>query len=327
VLTKVRLLVIPKPDTAFTELEKFKIDQYIMRGGKVFWAIDQVNAELDTMRVHGGDQMSFPKQLNLDDQLFTYGVRINYDLIADLNCAQIPIVTGNTGGQPQIQMVPWLYYPIFMPLSKNPIVKNLDGIKGEFASSIDTIAVKNVKKTILLSSSPFNKKLAAPHIISLQAIEQEPTQKEFQNPEKTVAVLLEGKFKSDFLDRPVPEGLKEPIERLYQSKNTKMVVLSDGDILKNDIDRDGTPQPLGYDHYMRQNFGNKNLLLNIADYMTDDSGLIALRTKEVQIRLLNRARIRSEKIYWQVLNNIVPLALLLTFAIFQHYIRKRKYAH
>ena len=326
VLTKVRLLIIAKPDTAFTELEKYKIDQYVMRGGKVFWAVDQVNAELDTMRVHGGDQMSFAKQLNLDDQLFTYGIRINYDLIADLSCAQIPIVTGNTGGQPQIQMVPWLYYPIFMPLSKNPIVKNLDGIKGEFVSSIDTIAVKNVKKSILLASSPYNKKLAAPHIISLQAIEQEPSQKEFQNPEKTVAVLLEGKFKSDFLDRPVPEGLKEPIERLYESKNTKMLVISDGDILKNDIDKDGAPQSLGYDHYMRQNFGNKNLLLNIADYLTDDSGLIALRTKEVQIRLLNRARIRSEKIYWQVLNNIVPLALLLTFAIFQHYIRKRKYA-
>ncbi|WP_295673828.1 gliding motility-associated ABC transporter substrate-binding protein GldG [uncultured Mucilaginibacter sp.] len=326
-LMKVRLLVIPKPDTAFTELEKYKIDQYIMRGGKVFWAIDQVNAELDTMRVHGGDQMSFAKQLNLDDQLFTYGIRINYDLIADLNCAQIPIVTGNTGGQPQIQMIPWLYYPIFMPLSKNPIVKNLDGIKGEFVSSMDTIAVKNVRKTILLASSPYNKKLGAPHIISLQAIEQEPNPKEFQNPEKTVAVLLEGKFKSDFLDRPVPEGLKEPIERLYESKQTKMVVVSDGDVLKNDIDKDGTPQSLGYDHYMRQNFGNKNLLLNIADFMTDDSGLIGLRTKEVQIRLLSRARIRSEKIYWQVLNNIVPLALLLTFAIFQHYIRKRKYAH
>ena len=179
----------------------------------------------------------------------------------------------------------------------------------------------------MLSSSPYNKKLAAPHIISLQAIEQEPNPKEFQNPVKTVAVLLEGKFKSDFLDRPVPEGLQEPVQPLQESKHTKMVVISDGDILKNDIGQDGSPQTLGYDHYMRQNFGNKNLLLNIADYLTDDSGLIALRAKEVQIRLLDRARIRSEKVYWQLINNIVPLALLLTFAIFQHYIRKRKYAH
>src|SRR5476649_2867368 len=136
---------------------------------------------MDSLQGRGNEQMSFPKQLNLDDQLFTYGIRINYDLIADLNCAQIPIVTGNVGGQPQIQMVPWLYYPIFMPLSKNPIVKNLDGIKSEFVSSIDTIAVAGVKKTILLASSPYNKKLSAPHIISLQAIEQEPNPKEFQN--------------------------------------------------------------------------------------------------------------------------------------------------
>jgi ABC-2 type transport system permease protein len=327
ILSKVRLLIIPKPDSAFTELEKFKIDQYIMRGGRVLWAIDQVNAELDSLRGHNGEGMSFPKQLNLDDQLFTYGVRINYDLIADISCAQIPLTTGDVAGQPQIQMVPWLYYPIFMPLSKNPIVKNLDGIKGEFSSTIDTLAIKGVKKTVLLESSPYNKKINAPHILSLQAVEQEPKPQEFQNPPNIVAVLLEGKFKSDFLNRPTPPGLTEQVQPLPESKPTKMVVISDGDILKNDIGSDNTPYPLGYDHYMRQNFGNKNFLLNLADYLTDDSGLISLRTKEVQIRLLSRAKIRSEKLYWQLFNNILPLALLLTFAIFQHYIRKRKYAY
>jgi ABC-2 type transport system permease protein len=327
VLMKVRLLVIAKPDTAFTEVEKFKIDQYIMRGGRVLWAIDQVSAGLDSLRGHGGEQMSFPKQLNLDDQLFTYGIRINYDLIADMNCAQIPVTTGNVGGQAQIQLLPWLYYPIFMPLSKHPIVKNLDGIRSEFASTIDTLAINHVKETVLLASSPFNRKIIAPHILSLQALEQEPNPKDFQSTPKIVAVLLEGEFKSDFLNRPSPEGLKENVPILPQSKPTKMIVISDGDVFKNQVGSDGSPYPLGYDHYMRQEFGNKNLLLNIADYMTDDSGLIALRTKEIQIRLLNRARIRTEKLYWQVLNNVVPLALLLTFAIFQHYIRRRKYAH
>jgi ABC-2 type transport system permease protein len=326
-LTKVKLLVIDKPDTAFTELEKFKIDQYIMRGGRVLWAIDQVNADLDSLRGHSEEEMSFPRQLNLDDQLFTYGIRINYDLIADLNCAQIPVTTGDAGGQPQIQMVQWPYYPLFMPLSKHPVVKNLDAIKGEFASSIDTLGIKNVTKTVVLSSSPYNKKLSAPHIISLEAIEQEPTGKDFHNPPQTVAVLLEGKFISDFLNRPVPDSLKGKVQPLPQSEPTKMVVISDGDVFKNDIGTDGSPFPLGYDHYMRQDFGNKNLLLNIADYLTDDSGLIALRTKEVQIRLLDTTRIRAEKLYWQLLNNILPLALLLTFAIFQHYIRKRKYAY
>jgi ABC-2 type transport system permease protein len=326
-LMKIKLLVIPKPDKPFTELEKFKIDQYLMRGGRLLWTIDQVSAELDSMQGHGNEQLAFPKKLNLDDQLFVYGVRINYDLIADINCAQIPVTTGNVGGQAQIQMVPWLFYPILMPLSKHPIVKNLEGIMSEFASTIDTLAIKNVKKTVLLQSSPFNKKLPAPRLISLQALEQEPDPKAFHSDPKTVAVLLEGKFVSDFLNRPVPDSLKEPIAQLPQSVPTKMIVISDGDIFKNQVAADGSPYPLGYDHYSQQNFGNKNLLLNIADYMTDDSGLISLRNKEIQIRLLDRARIRSEKLYWQLLNTILPLCLVLIFAIFQHYIRKRKYAH
>jgi len=271
--------------------------------------------------------MSFPKQLDLDDQLFTYGIRINYDLIADMSCVQIPVATGDVGGQAQIQMLPWLYYPLFIPQSKHPIVKNLDGIRSEFASTIDTLAIKNVKKTILLTSSPFNKKITAPHILSLQALEQEPNPKDFQSTPKTVAVLLEGTFKSDFQNRPLPEGLNENDQIIPQSKPTKMVVISDGDILKNQIAQDGSPYPLGYDHYMQRTFGNKNLLLNIADYMTDDSGLISLRTKEIQLRLLNRARVRSEKLYWQVINNVLPLGLLVIFAIFQHYMRRRRYAH
>jgi len=327
ILMKIRLLVIPKPDTRFTELEKFKIDQYIMRGGRVLWTIDQVNAELDSLHHHGGEEMSFPKDLNLDDQLFEYGIRINYDLIADMRCAQIPVSTGDVGGQAQIQLLPWLYYPIFIPTSKNPIVKNLDGIRSEFVSTIDTLAIKNVKKTILLSSSPYNKKLSAPHILSLQALEQEPKAKDFLSTPKIVAVLLEGKFKSDFLNRPVPDSLHEQVTIIPQSKPTKMIVISDGDVFKNQVGADGSPYPLGYDRYTQQNFGNKNLLLNIADYMTDDSGLIALRTKEIRLRLLDRVRVRSEKLYWQLFNNILPLGLLLTFAIFQHYIRKRKYAH
>ena len=326
-LKKVKLLVIPKPDKPFTELEKFKLDQYIMRGGRVLWTIDQVSAELDSLRGHGGEQLAFNKQLNLDDQLFVYGVRINYDLIADISCSQIPVATGNVGGQAQIQNVPWLFYPLVMPLSKHPIVKNLDAIHTEFISTIDTLAIKGVNKTVLLASSPYNKKFNTPYLLSLQMLEQEPQPKDFQSTAKPVAVLLQGKFKSDFLNRPTPEGLNEKVEPLTESKPTKMIVISDGDVFKNQVGSDGSPFPLGYDHYTQQSFGNKNLLLNIADYMTDDSGLIGLRTKEIQLRLLDRARIRSEKLYWQVINNVIPLGLVLIFAIFQHYIRRRKYAH
>jgi ABC-2 type transport system permease protein len=163
-------------------------------------------------------------------------------------------------------------------------------------------------------------------MVSLQALEQEPDPKDFIRPPKTLGVLLEGKFRSDFLNRPIPEGFTEKVALLTESKPTKMIVISDGDIFKNDL-AEGSAYPLGYDRDGGQTYANKNLLLNIADYLTDDSGLISLRAKEFQTRLLDRAKIRSEKLYWQVINNLIPLAFVLVFAIFQHYIRRRKYAH
>jgi ABC-2 type transport system permease protein len=325
-LSKLKLIVIAKPNRPFTELDKFKLDQYLMRGGKILWTLDQVSAELDSLRGNGGQQLAFPKQLNLDDQLFIYGVRINYDLIADISAAQIPISTGSVGGQPQIQMVPWLFYPIFMPLAKHPVVKNLDGVRAEFVSTIDVLDIRNVQKTVLLASSPYNKSLKAPHMLSLQAIEQEPDPKAFQSEPKVTGILLEGKFESDFKNRAQPEGMGESIDLKNQSQPTKMVVISDGDIFKNQVSADGDAYPLGFDRYSSQTFGNKNLLLNIADYLTDDPRLIELRNKEIKLRLLSRARVRNEKMFWQVVNTTAPLLLVLIFAIFQHYTRKRKYA-
>ncbi|MBD1364178.1 gliding motility-associated ABC transporter substrate-binding protein GldG [Mucilaginibacter sp. ZT4R22] len=326
-LRKVGLLVIAKPDKAFTELEKFKIDQYLMRGGRVLWAIDQVSAELDSLKGKGNQALAFNKELNLDDQLFRYGIRINYNLIADINSSQIPVTTGDVGGTPQIQLLNWLFYPVYIPQSTHPIVKNLDGITSQFASTIDVLDIKNVEKTVLLNTSPYNKEIKTPHLLSLMALRDEPNPKEFQSPQKITGVLLEGKFVSDFRNRPVPDSLGEKIAVLGESKPTKMIVLSDGDILRNQVGADGSPYPLGYDRYTKQSYGNLTLLMNIADYMADDSGLISLRNKEIQIRLLDRARIRSEKLQWQLVNNIVPIAIVLIFAIFQHYMRKRKYAH
>ncbi|WP_295767469.1 gliding motility-associated ABC transporter substrate-binding protein GldG [uncultured Mucilaginibacter sp.] len=325
-LQTMKLLVVPKPDKPFNEVEKFKIDQYLMRGGSIIWAIDQVSAELDSLRGHGGEQLAFPKQLNIDDQLFRYGVRINYDLVADLNCSQIPVSTGNAGGQAQIQMLPWLFYPVFMPLGSHPVVKNLEGIRSEFASTIDLLPVKGIQQTVLLASSPYNKKITAPHALSLQALEQEPNPNEFKSQPKITGVLLQGSFNSAFVNRPVPAGITEAIEIVPHSKAAKMVVLSDGDIIKNQVGSDGSPFTLGFDRYTQQTYGNKNLLLNLVDYLTDDTGLIALRNKEIKLRLLDRARLRTEKTYWQTINTVVPVAVLLIFAIFQQSLRKRKYA-
>ena len=326
-LDKLKLIIIPKPNTAFTEAEKYKIDYFLMHGGRLFWALDNVSVELDSLRA-GSDQLTFPKKLNLDDILFKYGVRVNYNLVADSICAQIPITVGNVGGQGQIQLVPWLFYPIFVPTSQHPIVKNLDGIRSEFANTVDTIAVKGINKQIILTSSPLNRIFNSPYMISLQMIGQQPDQTTFESEPKPVAVLLEGNFPSDFKGRPVPDSIKEPIQIPVKNKFTKMLVVGDGDILKNQVsDKDHSPFPLGYDRYTQLQYGNKNFLLNIADYLTDDSGIIQLRTKEIKIRLLDKARIAKEKVGWQVLNIGLPILLILLLGIFQHYYRKRKYAH
>jgi ABC-2 type transport system permease protein len=327
-IQKLKVMVIAKPEIQFSELEKYKIDQFLMKGGKVIWSLDQVNADLDSMRSSKkGEQLAFQKKLNLDDQLFTYGIRINYDLIGDMNCGQIPVSTGEVGGQAQIQMVPWLFYPIIMPVSLHPMVKNLDGIKTQFVSTIDTISTKNVKKTILLTTSPYNRELETPTIISLNMIEDTPDPKRFQSTPKPVCVLLEGSFKSNFLNRQIPEETNFPVASINKSINTKMLVFSDGDVFKNEVStKDGSVFPLGYDKYNQQTYGNKTFLLNALDYLTDDSGLITLRTKEIKLRLLDKGKLVAEKTKWQLINTLIPLIMLIVFGIFQHIYRKRKYA-
>jgi ABC-2 type transport system permease protein len=326
-LDKLKLMVIPKPDKPFSEAEKYKIDYFVMHGGRVLWTIDNVSAELDSLRGRG-DQLTFPKNLNLDDILFKYGVRINPDLVADLNCAKIPVNVGNISGQGQIELLPWIFYPVLIPTSQHPVVKNLDGIKTEFVSSIDTIAVKGINKQVILASSGLNRIFKTPFPISLQMVEQQPNPAAFQNAPKPVAVLLEGSFPSDFKGRPVPDGITTAATIPEKSKFTRMIVVADGDILKNQVsEKDSSPFPLGYDRYTQQQYGNKNFLLNVADYLTDDSGIIQLRTKEIKIRLLDKTRISTEKTFWQVLNIGLPILLIILTGIFQHYYRKRKYAH
>ena len=328
-LQKLKVMVIAKPQTAFTEPEKYKIDQFLMAGGKIIWAIDQVNADLDSMRsTKREEQLAFQKKLNLDDQLFTYGIRINYDLVGDMNCAQIPVNVGSVGGQPQLQLVPWLFYPIIMPVSPHPMVKNLDGIKTEFINTIDTIAVANVRHNVLLSTSPFNRELQAPTIISLKMIEDTPDPKLFQSAPKAVCVLSEGIFKSNFLTQAIPAGADLGTQKLQKSTFTKMLVFSDGDVFKSQVSgTDGSVFPLGYDRFSQQTYANKTFLLNAVDYLTDDSGLIALRGKELKLRLLDKGKLVAEKFKWQLINTLIPLILMLLFGIFQHLYRKRKYAY
>ncbi|MFC3559631.1 gliding motility-associated ABC transporter substrate-binding protein GldG [Pedobacter jamesrossensis] len=325
-LDKLKMLIIVKPQAQFTEAEKYKINYFVMNGGRVLWSIDQISAELDSLRGKGS-QMVLNRNLNLEDMLFMYGARINYNVIADKNSADIPVSTGNVGGQPQIQLVPWLYYPILLPDASASLVKNLDGIKAEFPSTVDTIGSKGVKKTYILTTSAFNKVFNVPKLFSLQMVAEQPDPKTFQNPLQSAGVLLEGNFPSVFAGRPLPKEIQRAYTDAIASKPSKMVVIGDGDIFKNQIvAKDNSPLPLGFDRYTQRTYGNKALLLNIVDYFTDDDNLIVLRNKEVKIRLLDKAKIKLEKTKWQIINIIAPLLLLIFFAIFQHYYRKYKYA-
>jgi ABC-2 type transport system permease protein len=324
-LDKLKMLMIAKPQKEFTEAEKYKINYFVMNGGRVVWCIDQVGAELDSMG-RSGEQLAFNRKLNLDDMLFMYGTRINYNLIADANCAEIPLSTGGEQ-QGQIQMAPWVYYPLLMPDTAHNLVKNIDGVLAEFVSTVDTIGVKGLSKRVILESSAFNKIHNTPKLLTLQMVAEQPDPKAYASVPVSAGVLVEGVFPSVFLNRPMPAGITENYGVPAQSKPNKMIVIGDGDVFKNQVsNRDGSAFPLGFDRYTGRNYGNKALLLNIADYFCNDNNLISLRNKEVRIRLLDRARLRTEKLQWQLINVGAPLLLLILFAIFQHYYRKHKYA-
>lgn len=326
-LDKLSVMVIAKPTKAFTETEKYKINYFVMNGGRVLWSIDQVRAELDSLR-SSGKQMVINNNLNLDDMLFMYGARINYNVVADpANAAEIPVFTGVAGGQNQMQLLPWMYYPILQPDTSQNTVKKLDGIKSEFPSTVDTIGVKGVTKSYLLTTSAFNKTFETPKLFNLQMIGEAVDPKSFASLPKAVGITLSGTFPSVFAGRPLPKGITMAYTQTEKSKPAKMVILGDGDLFKNQVsEKEGTPYPLGYDRFSQQSFGNKALLLNIIDDFTDQENLIALRNKEVKIRLLDKAKIKLEKTFWQLINIALPLFLLIFFAIFQHYYRKYKYA-
>lgn len=328
VTNKYEAIIIAKPDSAFTEKDKFIIDQFIMRGGKVLWLIDPVLASMDSLQKN---KVTFGiiNNLNLDDQLFKYGIRLNTNLIMDLNALSIPLVTGKIGNQPQFSFLPWYFFPIIIPTSKNPIVNNLNLIKTEFVSSIDTIKIKGIKKTILLKTSSMSRTVNTPAMISLDILQKKPDEKLFNKPPQTIAVLLEGKFTSLFKNR-IPPIIAKNKDIAFKDKSVpnKMIVVSDGDIIKNQVQFSNgkyIPLPLGYDKYTRQTFGNKNFILNAMNYLCDNSGLISVRSKKLRLRLLNKTKINENKIFWQLLNVFLPVLLIVAFGIIQSYIRKKKY--
>jgi ABC-2 type transport system permease protein len=295
-----------------------------MNGGRILWMIDNLNADMDSL---GESQMMTTStyNLNLDDQLFSYGARINNDLIQDVQCAPIPVITGNVGSSPQQELFPWLFFPIFISNTTHPVAKSLDGVRSEFASSIDTIDVKGITKTALLQSSKYSKILNAPVRVALQMLSIEPNPQQFIKKNLITAVALEGKFTSVFKNRLISNDPK--VKFLEESKPTRMIVVSDGDIIKNYFSkRDSAVYPLGFDRFTKRNFSNSIFVQNAIDWLADDYNLISARSKEVKLRLLDTERIKKEKFRWQVFNIVVPNIIIVLIGIVLYYQRKRKYA-
>lgn len=318
-----KVIIIAKPIIPFNKLDKFLIDQYIMNGGKVLWLIDGVNASMDSLRF-SKSFIALKNNLNIDDQLFKYGARINANLIEDLRSIEIPIVTGYSNNIPQQTFLPWPYSPLLFSENTHPISKGLDAIKLDFVSSIDTIK-NQIKKTILLHSSKQARLNTAPSKISLNILENPPPLSSFNKNFIPIAVLLEGEFESVFNNRILPRNGN--IEFKKKSLKTQMIIIADGDIIKNNVNQNGDIFPLAYDRFIKYTYpGNKTFIMNAIHYLCDDIGLASLKSKEIRMRLLDKKKIKETKLAIQLLNIFLPLVFLFIFALFFLKSKKNKYA-
>ena len=319
-LTNFDLAIIAKPTQKFTSKEKFTLDQYIANGGKTLWMLDYVQADQDSLFANG-KMLAYPRDLNLTDLLFSYGIRINTTLIKDLYAAQIPVATGKVGNQTQFKNLEWFYHPLVSGNPNHAITKNVSPIRLQFANQIDTLK-NNIKKTPLLISSVLTQKIGTPSFIELQSIADEVIENDYNNGNQLFAVLLEGNFKSAYKNRVKPYG-----SSIYKENatNNKMVIISDGDVSKNQILKD-EPFDLNRDKWTNQQFGNKYFLINSIDYLLDDVGLIQLRNKTLTIKTLDKQKAFKERTFWQLLNVVLPLLIIFSFGFVFNYWRKKKYS-
>ena len=314
------LAIIAKPTESFTEKEKLVLDQYIMNGGKTLWMLENVQADTDSL-FKDGKMLAYPRDLNLTDFFFSYGLRINVTLIQDLYAAKIPLATGNIGNKPQFQNLNWFYHPLVSGNQTHAISKNIAPVRLRFANQIDTLQ-NSLQKTVLLMSSMLTRKTGTPAIIALESIAEEPKEEDYSSGFQIFSLLIEGDFTSMYANRIKPFNIKKFSKK---SSHNKMIVISDGDIGRNQLQK-GKPFDLAQDKWTGEQFGNKEFLLNAVDYLLDDNGLIELRNKNVQINLLDKERAYQERIFWQFVNIVLPLLVLLTFGFVFQYVRKRTYS-
>ncbi|MBL7968807.1 MAG: gliding motility-associated ABC transporter substrate-binding protein GldG [Prolixibacteraceae bacterium] len=326
--SKFKVVVIANPTKAFPELDKFYLDQYLMEGGRLMWLVDPVSVSLDSLS-NGLTTLAFPQNLNLDDQLFRYGVRLNSNLIQDVDCLMIPVNTAPEGAPASFKPAPWYFSPLLIPSDSHVIGRNMNRVKAEFVSSIDTVGKQqSVKKSVILSSSPYSLVSQTPLEVSLASINNPPDRRLFNQPSQPIGLLLEGTFTSVYKNRMVDSFGVTTSAVKNESQPTKMIVFADGNLMANQYRLvNGVPEyrELGFDRYSKQVFGNKAFLLNAINYLADDEGFMDLRARTFKIRLLDKVRLKEGKLTWQLINVILPLVIVSVFGAVYVYLRRRKY--
>ncbi|MFA9390411.1 MAG: gliding motility-associated ABC transporter substrate-binding protein GldG [Prolixibacteraceae bacterium] len=322
----IQILIVAAPTLAFTETAKLNIDQFVMKGGHVLWCVDPVQVSIDSLS-KGLSTLAFDAGLNLRDLLFTYGVRLNTNLLQDAFCLEYPINTAPVGQPSSFTSAPFYYSPLALPNPNHPLSRNLNNVMLEFASSLDFVGEnKNVKASTILATSPYARSIQTPVEVSLISATNPPDQRLFNQANVPIGIVLEGKFQSNFKNRMTGHlGIKNIIS---ESQATNMIVIADGSILTNKVRNRNNQlqlQPLGYDQYSGQTFGNRDFILNAIDYLSDDAGLMQLRTKVVKLRLLDKVKIRDQQLKWQLINTISPILIFLIFGLIFSLVRKRMY--
>ena len=321
-------LIILKPTLSFSEADKLKIDQYVMRGGKVFWMIDVMYAEFDSLYKSNGF-IAFDRGLNLDDLLFKYGARINQNLLQDMQCDQLGQMSGDPNN-PQMRLVSWPFFPVLNG-TDHPISKNLDGVRSIFPNTIDTVKAQGIKKTFLLRSSSNARVLSTPAKIDFEFLQIAPDAKLFTISDAAVAVLLEGTFQSFYAGR-VPKSIADSLNSYgvpflnRSEQNGKMIIVADGDIATNEVSQQQGPMPMGSNFYTRHTFANKDFFLNSVEFLVNPSTILETRAKDYTLRLLDPMKVKNGKALWQFINIVVPVLLVILFGFIYQQVRKRKYS-
>jgi len=328
ILDNYAAVIIAGPEKEFNESDKLVLDQYIMNGGKVIWLFDEVAINSDSLVF--GETVGLYRPLNIEDQIFMYGARVNPVIVQDLDCMIIRLKVGTGNTNQQIVPAPWVYYPLLIPSANHSVTRNLNRVKGEYTNYIDTVGLDTaIKKTILLSTSKNCRTISPPLMVSLKEAELTPDEKDYNKSGLPVAVLLEGIFQSAFRNRVISNLTDDKNLKIRtESRNTKLIIIADADIIRNEVRRVGleeTPLPLGQDKYTGQMFGNRDFLINCLNYMVDDHGIMGLRSRELKLRLLNKSMVKSEKPMWQLINVFGPLVLVILAGLIYSYYRKRNY--